>query len=45
MSVDDAHAALVAAVKEIGAWDNTYVNINIINNNSVVITRSTASVI
>ena len=24
MSVDDAHAALVATVKEIGAWDNTY---------------------
>lgn len=24
LSVDDANAALVAAVKEVGAWDNTY---------------------
>lgn len=24
LSVDDAHASLVAAVKEVGAWDNTY---------------------
>ena len=25
LSVDDAHAALVATVKELGAWDNTCV--------------------